>query len=516
MPSSFRTSGQHGSLWLETVTVPAFSRLTQPITADVCIIGGGLSGVTAAYLLQREGLSVVVLEDGLLGSGETGRTTAHLSNAIDDRYTEIERLHGPEGAKLAADSHTAAIDRIERAVDDEGADCDFRRVDGYLILSPDQSADVLQQELAAAHRAGLTRVTHQQTPLLSGVTRPCLRFPDQGQFHPLKYLAALAKAVATKGGRVYTQTHVTALHEGPTTRVNTNSGASVEAGSVIVATNSPINDLVTMHTKQAAYRTYVVGLRIPHGAVPAALYWDTEDPYHYVRVQPYDAQQDMLIVGGEDHKTGQGDDATDQHARLTAWAKHWFPMADAEAFRWSGQVMESFDGLAFIGPNPGSEGQTYIVTGDSGMGMTHGTIAGMLLTDLICGRENRWASLYRPARVLPAGAGTEFLRENVNMAAQYTDWLTPGDVKDAGAIPLGQGAVVRRGTGKLAVYRDEQGTLHARSAVCPHLGCLVGWNTAERTWDCPCHGSRFDCYGTVVNGPANRNLDLPGEDQRAA
>lgn len=516
MPPSWRTSGQHASFWLESATLPDFSSLTEPIIADVCVIGGGISGLSAAYLLQREGLSVVVLEDGLLGSGETGRTTAHLSNAIDDRYTEIERLHGPDKAKLAAESHTAAIDRIQRAVADEGMDCDFRRLDGYLILSPDQADDVLHQELAAAHRAGLTSVTYQAQSPMASIARPCLRFPAQGQFHPLKYLAALAKTVVTKGGRICTRTHVTALHEGPTTRVNTNSGASVEAGSVIVATNSPINDLVTMHTKQAAYRTYVVGLCVSQGTVPAGLYWDTEDPYHYVRLQPYDQDHDLLIVGGEDHKTGQGNDAIDRHARLTEWAKQWCPMAGAEAFRWSGQVMKSFDGLAFIGPNPGSDGKTYIVTGDSGMGMTHGTIAGMLLTDLICGRENRWAELYRPARLVPAGAATEFLSENLNVAAQYTDWLTPGEAKETEAISLNHGVVIRKGTRKLAVYRDLQGALHARSAVCPHLGCLVGWNAAEATWDCPCHGSRFDCYGTVINGPANQNLDPPHEDQRAA
>ena len=516
MSSSLRSSGQHDSFWLGSASLPDFGPLTEPITTDVCIIGGGISGLSTAYLLQREGLSVVVLEDGLLGSGETGRTTAHLSNAIDDRYTEIERLRGIDAARLAAESHTAAINRIEQAVADEGIECDFRRLDGFLILSPNQDADILQQELAAAHRAGLTSVTYQEQAPLASIARPCLRFPAQGQFHPLKYLAALANSVVAKGGRICTRTHVTALHEGQTARINTNSGASVEAASVIVATNSPINDVVTMHTKQAAYRTYVVGLRVTQGTVPAGLYWDTEDPYHYVRLQPYNNEHDLLIVGGEDHKTGQGGETVDRHARLADWAKEWFPMAGPEAFRWSGQVMESFDGLAFIGPNPGSQGKTYIVTGDSGMGMTHGTIAGMLLTDLICGRENRWAELYRPARLVPAGATTEFVSENVNVAVQYTDWLTSGDVTETQAISPHQGAIIRRGTGKLAVYRDHQGTLHARSAVCPHLGCIVGWNNAEATWDCPCHGSRFDCYGTVINGPANRNLDLPDEDRRAA
>jgi glycine/D-amino acid oxidase-like deaminating enzyme/nitrite reductase/ring-hydroxylating ferredoxin subunit len=513
--SSRVTSGQHQPLWLPAAELPRFNPLSQPITSDVCIIGGGMAGLSAAYLLTREGLSVVVLEDGLLGSGETGRTTAHLSNAIDDRYTEIERLHGSDGAKLAAESHTAAINRIEQAIQDEGIPCDFGRVDGYLMASPAQSPELLQQELAAAWRAGLTTVTLAEHSPLAAVARPCLRFPEQAQFHPLKYLAGLAQAVVGRGGRIYTHTHVTAIHEGTTARVTTNSGASVEAASVIVATNSPMNDLVTMHTKQAAYRTYVLGLRIPHGTIEPALYWDTEDPYHYVRLQSHDAQDDILIVGGEDHKTGQEDDAADRYARLLHWTKDWFPMAGSEAFRWSGQVMETFDGLAFIGQNPGSRGNLYIVTGDSGMGMTHGTIGGMLLTDLICGRENRWDQLYRPGR-MPLKAGSEFVRENANVAAQYADWLLPGDVRGIEEIPPGQGAVVRRGTGKLAVYRDDQGALHSRSAVCPHMSCVVAWNASERTWDCPCHGSRFDCYGTVINGPANTNLDVADQNQAAA
>jgi glycine/D-amino acid oxidase-like deaminating enzyme len=249
-------------------------------------VGGGLAGISAAYLLTREGLSVLVLEDGLIGSGETGRTTAHLSNALDDRYTEIERIHGQPGARLAAESHTAAIDRIEQLVREEGIDCDFRRVDGYLILSPGQSTDVLREELAAAHRAGLRAVTYQETGPFASVPRPCLHFPHQGQFHPLKYLSALAEAVVRQGGRICTQTYVAAIDESSPVRITTSTGATVEARSVIVATNTPINDRVTMHTKQAPYRTYVVGLRIPRNAVPAALYWDTEDPYHYVRVQP--------------------------------------------------------------------------------------------------------------------------------------------------------------------------------------------------------------------------------------
>jgi Rieske Fe-S protein len=232
---------------------------------------------------------------------------------------------------------------------------------------------------------------------------------------------------------------------------------------------------------------------------------DICDPYHYVRLHPYGEREDVLIVGGEDHKTGQADDA-DRHARLIDWARGWSPMANPDAvFQWSGQVMESIDGLGFIGRNPG-EDNIYIVTGDSGMGMTHGTIAGMIISDLIAGRPNEWADLYDPARIR-IRAASEFARENVNVADQYMIWIKPGEVESIDDILPGQGAVVSKGTTKLAVYREPGGQSHVRSAVCPHLKCIVGWNAEERTWDCPCHGSRFDRYGKVLHGPANSDLE---------
>jgi Rieske Fe-S protein len=260
-----------------------------------------------------------------------------------------------------------------------------------------------------------------------------------------------------------------------------------------------VNDWVAIHTKQAAYRTYVIGMRIAKGSVPKALYWDTLDPYHYVRLAR-DGKNEFLIVGGEDHKTGQADDAAERFERLESWTRERFSSVSDVDFRWSGQVIEPVDSLAFIGRNPGDK-NIYVVTGASGNGMTYGAIAGILLADLVQGRKNEWESLYDPSRV-SLKAASEFAKENLNVALQYGDFATPGDVEGVRDIAPGTGAIVRDGIKKLAVYRNTHGVLHKCSAVCPHLGCVVAWNTMEKTWDCPCHGSRFDPYGKVLNGPA--------------
>ncbi len=500
-----RIPGQTLSSWPQAKTLLETSELAHDLTTDVCIVGAGLAGLTTAYLLAREGRAVVVLDKGPVGGGNTGRTTAQLSNAFDDRYSELVRIHGEQKARLAAHSHTAAIAMIESISREEGIDCNFERVSGYLFAPPGSSQRILDEELEAAHQVGLTQVERvARAPLAEFDTLPCLHFPDQGQFDPLAYLNGLVVAIQKRGGHIYTGTPVEDIEDGQPARVRTRSGATVTAGAVVVATNSPINDRVALHTKQAPYLSYVVAARVPRGSVPRALYWDTEDPYHYVRVQTLeDNSSELLLVGGEDHKTGQADDDDARYGRLEVWARERFPSMGEVVYRWSGQVYETLDGLAYIGRNPGDEA-VYVVTGDSGMGMTHSTVAGMLIRDLIVGKENAWALIYDPGRK-PAKAAGEFAKENLNVAAQYTDLVTPGESTPDNIDP-GAGAVVGFGPTKHAVYRDDSGTLHTHSAICPHLGCVVAWNSGEKTWDCPCHGSRFDAYGQVLNGPAKSDL----------
>ena len=498
-------SGQTTSLWHATVGELKRLPLTGDARADVCVVGAGIAGMMTAYLLTQAGKRVIVLDDGLIGGGETGRTTAHLSDALDDRYTELERLHGADGARLAASSHRAAIQRIAEIVQAESIACDFAWVDGYLFPSPGTDANGLWNELEAARRAGVAVEMAEDPPHDPFGTGVCLRFLRQGRVHSLKLLDGLARAIERDGGRIHTGTHVKAVHGGAPVRIETDSEATVLASACVVATNSPITDYVVTHTKQAPYRTFAIAARVPKGAVPDALYWEDADPYIYIRVQPGESN-DWLIVGGEDYKTGQKDDDADRLDRLVAWTRERFPAVESIDHRWSGQVMETSDGLAFIGPNPDGAENVYIVTGDSGHGMTHGTVGGMLLSDMILGRANEWSALYDPKRVR-AGAAPDLARENLNVAAQYAAWLLPGDAPSEDDVPRGSGRVIRRGARMIAVYRDEAGDLHQRNAACTHLKCIVNWNDLEKSWDCPCHGSRFTPTGDVLNGPASSPLE---------
>jgi glycine/D-amino acid oxidase-like deaminating enzyme/nitrite reductase/ring-hydroxylating ferredoxin subunit len=512
-----KSTGSTHTVWMHGIEMPLTTSLSADITCDVCIVGAGLAGLTTAYLLTQEGKSVVVLESKEIGSGETGRTTAHLSNALDDRYHNLMKMHGEKGARLAAESHTAAIRRIEEIARKENIDCDFERIKGYLYQLPGRNPVHLDEELEAVRTLGFADVVKlQRTPLPSLSDGPCLCFPNQAIFHPLKYLAGLARAIFDKEGKIFTNSHVIAFEKAETVqRIKTQAGYTVTANQVVVATNTPVNDWVTIHTKQAPYRTYVVGFRILPGNIPNALYWDDSDPYHYTRLvkdSHPDSQMgqennyNVLIVGGEDHKTGQEENEQERLDCLEQWAREKFPMAGDLLYRWSGQVMEPVDSLAFIGRNPGEE-HVYIATGDSGHGMTHSTIAGILITDLIMGRPNAWESLYDPARVtMDLQSGGEYLKENLNVVAQYKDYVTPGEVTDAGEIVPGSGSVIRKGLAKVAVYCDMEGQHHEMSAVCPHLGCIVHWNNVEKSWDCPCHGSRFDPHGQVLSGPALQGL----------
>ncbi|HEU4469093.1 MAG TPA: FAD-binding oxidoreductase [Nitrososphaeraceae archaeon] len=409
------TSGQRESSWFKDTVQPAkFEKLFENISVDVAIVGGGIAGVTTAYLISKSGKSVALLEDGYIGSGETGRTTAHITHALDDRYYNIEKNHGTNSAKIAAASHTSAIDFIDRTVREERIDCAFSRLNGYLFLDPTDNKSSLDKEIAALRNAGISSAKiESKSPLGSKETSPCICFQDQAQFQPMLYLTAIAKKMSQNNDvKIFTETHAQEIQTVNSTNViKTNTGYTVTAKDVVLATNAPIIDNVSrIYDKQVAYRTYVVVAEIQKNSIPSALYWDTgnqnsEDhvkPYHYVRIQQTGNEtNDLLIVGGEDHKTGSPNDRTDfdrKFENLETWMRKIFSVDGPVVYNWSGQVMEPLDGLAIIGRNPGKDKNIYIATGDSGNGITHGTIAGIILHDLILGKNNPWAELYNPNR----------------------------------------------------------------------------------------------------------------------
>ena len=500
-------------VWRDSLSTQQCVPLTGDLACDVCVIGAGIAGLTTAYELALSGKQVVVVDPNpSAGGGETRFTTAHLASAIDDRFQEVIRIRGKHMAQLAYQSHAAAIDRIEAICQAESISCGFRRSNGYLFPAPGD-AKLIESEFEAATSAGCPVELQETLPISDFGDGPCLRFSNQATFEPSRYLDGLFAAAKRHGAKFYGKSRATEVTGGSPAIVRTEQGGTIRATAVVVATNTPIHTRVTMHTKLAAFSTYAIAGPIPRGSIPDALYWDTLDPYHYIRLvtsldrDDLEPDTDLLIVGGADHKTGQESDPARRWDDLENWARERFPQFKKVTHFWSGMVMETLDGLAYIGADPSGEKNVYLVTGDSGMGMTHGTIAGQLLRDLILDRPNPWTELYDPAR-LPFRSTGEYISDGANVAMQYTDWLTSGDVRSEKDIERGEGAVVRHGLSKLAVYCETDGKMHSMSAVCPHLGGLVRWNSAEKTWDCPCHGSRFEAKGAVIHGPANTGLSL--------
>jgi glycine/D-amino acid oxidase-like deaminating enzyme/nitrite reductase/ring-hydroxylating ferredoxin subunit len=473
---------------------------------DVVIIGSGIAGLSVAYETAARGLKVAVLDRGEIASGITARTTAHLSPICDDGCTEIIKLRGEEAARLSWQSQAAAIDRIEDIVNAHNIGCDFRRLDAFLFPAPEMPQSDLEEELRAAKKIGIDGEKIKGIPLSGYENTGVVRYRNQATFHPLRYLRALAEQIAARNGTLYANTVVTAVEEtGDGVTVKTHSGHAVQAAAAVVATNAPINDRLALHSKMAPYRTYAMAITIPKDALPDALYWDTEDPYHYVRQQTGPGGVNHLIVGGRDHKSGEADDGEFRFKELDAWARALFPGLGETTHRWSGQVLETLDYSAFCGRNPGSR-NVYVHTGDSGQGITHGAMAGLLIADLITTGKSPWAEAYEPGRT-PLRAITNYARENMTFIKNLAEYAAPGEISSYDALKPGTGAIVRYGLSKIAAYRDASGKLHKCSAMCTHLGCHVHWNSLEGCWDCPCHGSQFAPDGTALNGPAVAPLE---------
>lgn len=519
------TTRETASIWDVPPTAARFAALEADAQGEVCVIGAGIVGLTTALLLSRD-RRVVLLDAGEIGGGETRRSTAHLTVALDTRYHRLLREHDEGQVRLLAAHHAAAIHQMESFVLSHAIDCDFTRVDGFLFAPPGSDRSALELEFTAAQRAGISQVDWaERAPMPGYESGHCLRFPDQAQVDPMRYLLGLLRQIAEHDTRVHPHSRVISIGNGSPARVVTQAGHVVTTDVVVVATNTPIHPSSGLHSRQTARRSYVIAAPMRSeggdGAVPA-LFWDTaqraEDElapapaYHYARFAPgRDGSPVQLVVGGEDHITGQADDTLERFDRLEVWARERFPAMGRVSHRWSGQVIEPFDSIPFVGRDPAGQQNVYVATGLSGSGMTGGTAAAYLLADLIRGEDTPWAGLHapgRPALAESARAAKQDLGRAARVVRRMFGGDTPAEAPDDLGIVRGSGAVLHRGDARVAVYRDEMGCLHSRSAVCPHLGCIVSWNAAARSWDCPCHGSRFSTDGHVLNGPAVDGLAM--------
>jgi glycine/D-amino acid oxidase-like deaminating enzyme/nitrite reductase/ring-hydroxylating ferredoxin subunit len=496
------------SYWMDSASVARFPSLDRDLAVDVVVIGGGITGVTAAYLLKRAGRRVALLERGRCGAIDTGHTTAHLTCVTDTPITDLIRTFGEDHARAACDAGLAAIACIDEIVRREKIACEFSWVPGYLHLpagreAAETGADELRKQADAAAALGFDARYVASVPFMD---RPGIEFDQQARFHPRKYLAAIVALIDGDGSQVFEHTAADEVHDDP---LSVQAGAHrVRCTQVVVATHNPIVGKAGilsasfLQTKLALYTSYAVGGRVPPDRVPDALFWDTDDPYRYVRVERHRGF-DYVIVGGEDHKTGQATDTRQCFARLRATATALLPDLDI-THEWSGQVLETADGLPFIGE---MAPQQFAATGFSGNGMTFGTLGAMMACDAVTGTRNPWTGLFDIGRTRIRGGLWDYLRENADYPYYLIrDRFAGVQGRSLRAVPRGAGKVLDLDGAKVAAFRDRDGSVTTRSAVCTHMGCLVRWNDAERSWDCPCHGSRFAPNGAVLAGPAETPL----------
>ncbi|MEX0659962.1 MAG: FAD-dependent oxidoreductase [Egibacteraceae bacterium] len=497
--------GTHGSYWIDSTPHPGFPALAGDEAGDVAVLGAGIVGLTVALLLAEAGRSVVLVDAGPVAGGVSGHTTAKVTVGHSTIYSPITERMGATAARVYAESNSAALAHMATTVERLGIDCDWEPADSYLWAQTPDQADTLRAEAQAATAAGLP-ATFVSDVALPWPTTGAVRLTGQAQFHPRRYLLGLADALVAAGGRIFTGSRATDVDDASPCTVTT-VGGRVSAAHVIVATHMPFLDRGGFFSKVHPYREHVVTLRVPPGAVPRGMFLYAGSPTRSLRTIP-DGDGALLLVSGEKHRTGEEPRTDERYRRLIDWAGEHFPVG-AVTHRWSTQDTYSLDGLPYVGRLTRRSDRLLTATGFNAWGMTGGTLAAMLLADQVAGRDNPWASLYDANRVGPSTAIKTFVTENVEVGKHFfADRLSkegPDRVEDLGP---GDGAVLKVDGDDVAVCRDADGAVHAVSATCTHLGCLVSWNRGETSWDCPCHGSRFAPDGAVLHGPAVRDLQV--------
>lgn len=494
------------ALWETDRPATRWTPLGRDLEVDVVVIGAGVTGLSAALRLARAGRSVAVLDRHRIGQGATGQGSAHVTALLDHGYFEIQAKHGREGAARVWSAAREAVDRVEALARESGEDVGFARVTEYLWAADERQREDVRREYEALASLGAPVELPGRTPLPFEV-RSALCVRGQARVHPQRYLAALARMCEAAGVQIYEDTGVVAVEDGEPCAVHTATGNTVRAGFVLLATHTPLTRFA-LQARCAPYTSYAVAF--PGRAVPDILACDRSDPYYFVCTHS-DGARSWWVAGGRDHRTGQGGDTRERFDELVAWCEARFGVRDEEiAHRWTAQVIETLDGLPFIGRVPGKE-RLLLATGFGGTGLTWGTLGGEMIADAAMGVETPWDELFSPQRFDPFAEASRGLTEAASTGAAYMrDYLQSTEVTNFDEIPLGVGCMVRRGLKLYAGYRDERGHLTVLDAVCPHLGGVVHFNPATGTWDCPCHGSRFDTEGDVLEGPATEGLRRVG------
>lgn len=496
-------AGKPASFWIDSTPTTTYPSLrNNNISVDVAIVGGGIVGLTAATLLKQAGKTVAVIESKQIATGVSGHTTAKITSLHQLIYADLIKQIGEDKARLYAGSNQAAIEQIATFVAEQQIDCDFSRQSAYTFTQLEHDLDKITDEVEAAIKLGLPASFVRETSLPLAIAG-AVKFDHQAQFHVRKYLLHLAKNIPGNGSHIFEHTRVLNVEDTPC-EVITDRGV-INAENAIIATHLPILDQGLFFAKTYPERSYLIAARIDPAKAPKGMFIGIGKDYHSIRTTP-DHAGVLLIVGGSGHKVGAVSDTEECYQKLEDYARTHFDLESIE-YRWSTQDMVSFDKLPYIGKLTPLNKHIYVATGFSLWGMTKGTMSGMLLSDLLLNKDNPAAEIYDATRATPF-ITPESIKQGIDLVTHWVgDRLKGLQSSSFAEVSDGEGKLLTIDGEKVAAYRDEQGTVHAVSAVCTHLACIVNWNNAEKSWDCPCHGSRFSYDGEVLHGPAVKDLE---------